>query len=599
MASHVPQSCDTRACLVRAPLWLCATCGVVGCSRDAGAHGVQHFESTRHPLCVRVPDGVLWCHLCEEYVFGDASPSLKRLQALVQGAAAPPAAPAAAPSLPAFSRVALAHMATGDAIDYAEAFNRFLLLRRVFRALAKGAAGTRAGARKRPRAASAAPAPPPPPPRLVPVLPPGRTGLRNLGNTCYINSTLQCLGRLECLRHFFTDSFLREERSGAEGGAALEPLQQYLPQVGRTWVSVGDSAAAAAAVARDSSSSLLDATKETMEASGRRGGGGDKGLAGGVAGLLHVLCAAATAKIWSRGGGGGNSGGGAAAAAAADLSGSTLAAHVSATLRILWSGRWAVLTPAALVQDVKKKLPAFNSYAQMDAREFLEALLDALHEELRGGAAVDGGGGAHKRAPSGIIARSFGGSMQCSIKCSGCGRESASIEPSLLLGLQLPAAGGGSKTLRACLSSTFADERLEGENAYACVRCAVNTKAIKRVRLHALPHVLAVAVARGRGHDAPKLQTHVVFPLQLTAAELAPWLSEEAAAAYKKAPAVFALRGVVEHKGRALGAGHYVAHVADGADHALVFDDARAAPEPLEALRGAQAYLLFYERERE
>ena len=38
---------------------------------------------------------------------------------------------------------------------------------------------------------------------------------------------------------------------------------------------------------------------------------------------------------------------------------------------------------------------------------------------------------------------------------------------------------------------------------------------------------------------------------------------------------------------------------ADGADHALVFDDARAAPEPLEALRGAQAYLLFYERERE
>ena len=35
--------------------------------------------------------------------------------------------------------------------------------------------------------------------------------------------------------------------------------------------------------------------------------------------------------------------------------------------------------------------------------------------------------------------------------------------------------------------------------------------------------------------------------------------------------------------------------VAD-AEHALLFDDARAAPETVEALRGAQAYLLFFER---
>ncbi len=594
---------------MRADLWLCATCGVAGCDRGANAHGLQHFEASAHPLCVRLSDGVLWCHLCDDYVFADVSPSLKRLQALVQSAPrAPPAPPAGGAPLPALSPAALTHLATGDAIDYAEAFYRLLLLRRVFKALAAGAAGVAAGAasgggRKRPRRA-AAPASPLAPAgaaslqtssRVAPLLPLGRTGLRNLGNTCYINSTLQCLSRLDCLREYFTDFFLRESKRPREGSevAALVPLQQYVPTVGGG--GAGGASAKEEAVSGallDSTCSLLDAAKETMEASGRRG---SKIPAGGIAGFIHVLCAAATAKIWGRSARGG--------AADADATGGTLAAHVSDAMRILWSGRWAVLTPAALVQDVKKRLPAFNSYAQMDAREFLEALLDSLHEELRGGAAVDGGGERaggtpRQRPPSGVIARAFGGSVRSAVQCGRCKRESTSIQPSLLLGLQLPPRGddGGAATLRECLASTFADEALAGDNAYACAKCAASTKAVKRVRLHALPHVLALSITRGRGYDAPKLQQHVDFPLQLTSAELAPWLSNEAAAAYKKAPAAFALRGVVEHKGRALEAGHYIAHCVDGHDHALLFDDARAVPEPLDALRGSQAYLLFYER---
>ena len=37
-------------------------------------------------------------------------------------------------------------------------------------------------------------------------------------------------------------------------------------------------------------------------------------------------------------------------------------------------------------------------------------------------------------------------------------------------------------------------------------------------------------------------------------------------------------------------------HVPNGADHALLFDDARAAPETVGALEGSQAYMLFFER---
>jgi ubiquitin carboxyl-terminal hydrolase 8 len=35
--------------------------------------------------------------------------------------------------------------------------------------------------------------------------PPGRTGLKNLGNTCYMNATIQCLGSAPFLTRYFLD----------------------------------------------------------------------------------------------------------------------------------------------------------------------------------------------------------------------------------------------------------------------------------------------------------------------------------------------------------------------------------------------------------
>ena len=62
-----------------------------------------------------------------------------------------------------------------------------------------------------------------------------------------------------------------------------------------------------------------------------------------------------------------------------------LLTQLSKALRLLWSGKWAVFTPASLVFAVRRFIPSFDNYQQQDAQEFLDRLMDLLHEELRRG----------------------------------------------------------------------------------------------------------------------------------------------------------------------------------------------------------------------
>jgi hypothetical protein len=51
-------------------------------------------------------------------------------------------------------------------------------------------------------------------------------------------------------------------------------------------------------------------------------------------------------------------------------------------LRQMWSGENRVVTPTTLKEVVGKHAPRFQGYEQHDSQEFLEFLLDGLHEDL-------------------------------------------------------------------------------------------------------------------------------------------------------------------------------------------------------------------------
>jgi len=51
--------CDSHACAMNSNLWLCLTCGNLGCGRKqydgtgGNGHGIEHFQFTKHPLAVK------------------------------------------------------------------------------------------------------------------------------------------------------------------------------------------------------------------------------------------------------------------------------------------------------------------------------------------------------------------------------------------------------------------------------------------------------------------------------------------------------------------------------------------------------------------
>ncbi|KAF7374236.1 Ubiquitin carboxyl-terminal hydrolase [Mycena sanguinolenta] len=70
------------ACELTSNLWLCLTCGLLGCGRrqrrGGNGHALNHFEQTGHPISLKLgtvtPEGRadIWCHKCFDFMFDPA-----------------------------------------------------------------------------------------------------------------------------------------------------------------------------------------------------------------------------------------------------------------------------------------------------------------------------------------------------------------------------------------------------------------------------------------------------------------------------------------------------------------------------------------------
>ncbi|XP_070848624.1 ubiquitin carboxyl-terminal hydrolase 44 [Chaetodon trifascialis] len=416
-----------------------------------------------------------------------------------------------------------------------------------------------------------------------PTVTPGVTGLRNLGNTCYMNSILQVLSHL----HVFRECFLRLDLT-----QALELLA---------------SAVHGQLAGKASSQSSLTQKKGFQTSSGS-----GAGLSGGASrgrSMELIQPKEPSSKHIS------------------------LCHELHTLFQVMWSGKWALVSPFAMLHSVWQLIPAFRGYAQQDAQEFLCELLDKVQHELEStGKHTTTAGVPQKRLIKQVLSvvnTIFHGQLLSQVTCLACDQRSNTVEPFWDLSLEFPeryhsnsreSAAQASCHLTEMLAKFTETEALEG-NIYACDHCnsarrrtssksVLLTEAQKQLMVHKLPQVLRLHLKRfrwsGRNHRE-KIGVHVSFDQLLNmepyccrepSAKVGPCSgpsSPSSAGSPRPKHFIYNLSAVVMHHGKGFGSGHYTSYCYNTEGGFWVHcNDSKLNVCSVEEVCRAQAYILFY-----
>ncbi|KAG0056278.1 Ubiquitin carboxyl-terminal hydrolase 33 [Gryganskiella cystojenkinii] len=155
--------------------------------------------------------------------------------------------------------------------------------------------------------------------------------------------------------------------------------------------------------------------------------------------------------------------------------------------------------------------------------------------------------------------------------------------------------GMGNRTIKLqdCLASFCATEELTGEDRYKCTQCDALNDCRKTFRITQLPETLCIHLKRFRYDSySSKINTYVQFPLEDL--DMGPFFKSGDLNELKNTK--YDLYAMVRHRG-VVGGGHYIGYAKHSMDGSWYeFDDTYVTRKAPADIAKMEAYILFYKR---
>eukprot|EP00124_Ichthyophonus_hoferi_P005630 Ihof_evm1s870 gene=Ihof_evmTU1s870 len=356
---------------------------------------------------------------------------------------------------------------------------------------------------------------------------PGHIGLRNLGNTCFMNSVLQALSHTPILKHYFVGMEIPKPQPIDDDTSSMTSSQE------------DQDVTPTQSVRRRDMGWCFDHVTRRV-------------------GVRH------SRKDWMND---------------STVEPISLSHEIHAILRVMWSGKWGLVTPHAMLHAVWRLIPSFRGYMQQDAQEFMCQLLDHLQDELnKPPTTLDLWSSfypnEYKRpghaSSSNIINATFGGTLQSEVLCGRCRSRSTTTELFLDLSLDFPQAVGlgstASLSLIDMLDAFTRTEDLDGK-VYMCENCnrdrskpPILTHASKKLTLQSLPYVLRLHLKRIKweGSTREKIRNHVDFPIH--SLDMSAYCEGVESFDRPSNSHMYDLYAIINHHGTGFNTGHYTCY---------------------------------------
>jgi len=296
------------------------------------------------------------------------------------------------------------------------------------------------------------------------------------------------------------------------------------------------------------------------------------------------------------------------------------------------------ISPDGFLSAVWLAIPPFRSLQQADAQEFLHLMLNRVHFEtthLYSSASNKNWEELKDKTKSSGIRNIFGGCIETSIECIQCGEVSRKEQEFLDLSLSIPKefvhfsgrrsariasfniqyfeisekSGSFERaiipscSLYQCLDLFTEKEVLAHRNKYLCSKCGEYVNAWRTCRLAKLPEVLCVHLLRvyplqNRYRSSMKVDTHVDFPLNDLRLDkyVSEGLSLSCPNSEQTSMTVYDLCAVIQHHGSGWQSGHYTAFCRHVDGRWYHFNDVQVEHVDESTVRQSEAYILLYSR---